>query len=101
VDSESVRRLLEEVKTGGLTVDGAVARLVGMPYEDLGFARVDHHRALRGVAPEAVYCPGKTVEQIVAIVGRLAAHHANVLATRAEQSVADGVAAAGLACSKA
>ena len=96
--SESVRQLLEEVKTGRLTVDGAVARLVGMPYEDLGFARVDHHRALRGGAPEAVYCPGKTHEQIVAIVGRLAAHHANVLATRAEQSVADAVAAAGLAC---
>ncbi len=98
MDRESVRRLLEEVKTGGLTVDGAVARLAGMPYEDLGFARVDHHRALRGGAPEAVYCPGKTTEQIVAIVARLAAHHANVLATRAERAVADAVTAAGLSC---
>ncbi|MGH7356974.1 MAG: nickel pincer cofactor biosynthesis protein LarB [Candidatus Rokuibacteriota bacterium] len=98
MDGESVRRLLEEVTTGRLTVDGAVARLASMPYEDLGFARVDHHRALRGGAPEAVYCPGKTIEQIVAIVGRLAAHHANVLATRAERAVADAIAAAGLPC---
>jgi len=55
-----------------------------------------HHRALRGGAPEAVFCPGKTPAQIVAILTRLAEGHANVLATRAEQVVADAVAAAGL-----
>src|SRR5713101_3029262 len=96
VDRESVRRLLEEVKTGGLTVDGAVARLAGMPYEDLGFARVDHHRALRGGAPEAVYCPGKTAAQVVAIAQRLSAHHANVLATRVTDDIVAAVAASGL-----
>ncbi len=71
-------------------------RLRGLPYEDLGFAKVDHHRALRGGAAEAVFCPGKTPEQVVAIVERLAERHANVLATRAGSDVAAAVAAAGL-----
>jgi NCAIR mutase (PurE)-related protein len=73
-----------------------LARLRGLPYEDLVFAKVDHHRALRGGAAEAVFCPGKTPEQVVAIVERLAARHANVLATRAGADVAAAVAAAGL-----
>jgi NCAIR mutase (PurE)-related protein len=98
VDGQVVRRLLEDVQGGRLSVEGAVARLVGLPFEDLGFARVDHHRALRAGGPEAVFCPGKTPEQVVAIVGRLAAHHANVLATRCEPAVAAAVEEAGLPC---
>src|SRR5512146_2211915 len=93
MDSRALRHLLEAVGEGRLTVDAAVARLRGLPYEDLGFAKVDHHRALRAGGPEAVFCPGKTPEQVVAIVARLAAHHANVLATRADA----GMAAAGTA----
>ncbi|HEU5323990.1 MAG TPA: nickel pincer cofactor biosynthesis protein LarB, partial [Methylomirabilota bacterium] len=98
MDSATVRRLLEEVEAGRLSVDAALARLRGLPYEDLGFAKVDLHRALRGGAPEAIFCPGKTPEQVVAVARRLAAHHANVLATRAEPAVAAAAAAAGLAC---
>jgi hypothetical protein len=96
MDREAIRRLLDDVHAGKLDVDVAMARLRGLPYEDLGFAKIDHHRALRGGAAEAVFCPGKTPEQVVAIVGRLAVRHPNVLATRADPEVAAAVAAAGL-----
>jgi len=96
VDREAVRALLEDLRAGRIDVDAAVSKLRGLPYEDIRFAKVDHHRALRGGAPEAVFCPGKTAAQVVAILGRLADHHANVLATRADQPIADAVAAAGL-----
>lgn len=96
MNSETVRQLLEHVRTGQVSVDAALARLRRLPYEDLGFAKVDLHRALRGGAPEAVFCPGKTPEQVVAIVGRLAAEHPNVLATRADPPVAAALASAGL-----
>ncbi len=88
--------MLEDVEAGRLGIEAALERLRRLPFEDLGFARVDHHRALRGGAPEAVYCQGKTPAQVVAIVERLAAHHPNVLATRADETVAAAVAAAGL-----
>ena len=97
MDREAIRRLFEELVAGRVDVDAALDRLRGLPYEDLGFAKVDHHRALRGGAAEAVFCPGKTPEQVVAIVERLAARHSNVLATRAGADVAAAVAASGLA----
>lgn len=96
MDREVIRRLLEDLAAGRVDVEGVLARLRGLPYEDLGFAKVDHHRALRGGAAEAVFCPGKTPEQVVAIVERLAARHSNVLATRAGAEVATAVATAGL-----
>ena len=96
MDREALRRLLEDVSGRRLGVDDALARLRELPYRDLGFAKVDHHRALRGGAPEAVFCLGKTPEHVVEIVRRLAEHHTNVLATRADRAVADAVAAAGL-----
>jgi NCAIR mutase (PurE)-related protein len=77
-------------------VEDALRRLRELPYADVGFAKVDTHRALRNGAPEAVFCQGKTPEQVVAIVTRLAEHHANVLATRAAPEVAQAIAAAGL-----
>jgi len=98
MDAESIRRILTEVGAGRLEVEEALARLRGLPYEDLGFAKVDLHRGLRGGAPEAVFCPGKTPEQVVAIVRRLAAAHPNVLATRADPTAAAAVQAAGLSC---
>jgi NCAIR mutase (PurE)-related protein len=90
--------MLDDVQLGRVSVEAALARLAGLPFEDLGFARIDHHRALRAGGPEAVFCPGKTSEQVVAIVGRLAAHHANVLATRCEPPVAAAVEAAEVPC---
>src|SRR2546428_4284233 len=96
MNREAMRALLEEVRAGRLGVEAALARLRGLPYEDLGFAKVDQHRALRGGAPEAIFCQGKSAEQIVAIARRLAEHHFNVLATRADPGIAAAVAAAGL-----
>jgi NCAIR mutase (PurE)-related protein len=98
MDKDALRRLLSEVQSGRLDVDGALGRLAGLPFEDVGFAKIDHHRALRAGGAEAVFCPGKTAEQVITIVTRLAAHHANVLATRCEPAVARAVEAAGVAC---
>lgn len=97
MDREALRRLLEAVSDKRLGVEEAVAQLRTLPYENLGFARVDHHRALRGGAPEAIFCQGKTPAQVVAIAQRLAAHHPNVLATRASDEVVAAIAASGLA----
>jgi NCAIR mutase (PurE)-related protein len=96
VDSEAVRGLLEDVRSGRASVDGALARLRTLPYEDLGFAKVDLHRALRTGVAETVFCPGKTPAEVVAILRRLAADHANVIATRADREVVAAVASASL-----
>ncbi len=68
-------------------MEQALERLRALPYEDLGFAKVDHHRALRKGFPEVIFCPGKTAVQIVEIARRLASTGANVLATRAAPEV--------------
>jgi pyridinium-3,5-biscarboxylic acid mononucleotide synthase len=98
MDKDVLRRLLDDVQAGRVGVDAALARMAGLPFEDLGFAKIDHHRALRAGGAEAVFCPGKTPEQVVAIVGRLAEQHVNVLATRCEAAVAAAVEGAGLSC---
>src|SRR5918994_2750964 len=71
VDEDALRRLLDAVQVGAVTTDEAVERLRRLPYADLGFARVDHHRPLRQHLAEAVYGPGKTPEQCAAIVAEL------------------------------
>src|SRR4030095_15158006 len=96
VDREKVRALLEEVARGALSPEGALARLRDLPVEDLGFARVDLHRALRHGAPEAVFCQGKTAAQVVAILTALARSHDNILATRAEPEILKAIADSGL-----
>jgi NCAIR mutase (PurE)-related protein len=98
MDRERLARLLEDVRHGHVTIEAALARLAGLPFEDLGFAKVDLHRALRAGGPEAIFCPGKTVEQVVAIAARLAEHHVNVLATRCDPATAAAVEASGLPC---
>jgi len=85
LNSESIRKLLEEVRAGKLSPDEGVERLRHLPFEDLGFAKVDHHRALRAGMPEVVFGPGKTPAQVAAIFRRLAKHGNNVLATRATE----------------
>jgi hypothetical protein len=83
----SLRALLESVRSGDTGVEPALERLRRLPFEDLGFAAVDHHRALRCGFPEVVFCPGKTAAQVVAIFARLAESGQNVLATRAGRQV--------------
>jgi len=87
MDPTQLRLLLEQIADGRLSTDDALVRLKHLPFEDMGFARVDHHRALRSGAPEVIYCPGKTTKQVVAIAGKLVKAGANVLATRAERKV--------------
>jgi pyridinium-3,5-biscarboxylic acid mononucleotide synthase len=87
IKDHKITELLEQVRRGEVSVAQALERLRGLPYEDLGFAKVDHHRLLHKGFPEVIFCPGKTVEQIVEITRRLAVSGAVVLATRAEPAV--------------
>src|SRR6187549_713728 len=89
MDRENIRKLLEDVKSGSVDVEGALERLRHLPFEDLGFAKLDHHRALRHGMPEVVFGKGKTPEQITAIAERLVDRAANVLVTRADAATAD------------
>jgi NCAIR mutase (PurE)-related protein len=93
MDREQIRKLLEEVKSGAVGVDGALERLRHLPFEDLGFAKVDHHRALRHGMPEVIFGKGKTPEHVIAIASRLVERSANVLITRADAAIADAVCA--------
>ncbi len=88
MDQDQLRALLEEVRSGALGLDAALERLRHMPFEDLGFAKVDHHRALRHGLPEVVFGHGKTAEQVCSITSALAAKARNVLVTRISEDVA-------------
>ena len=75
-----------------MQIDQAVEKLRHLPFEDLGFACIDHHRQIRRGFPEVIYCPGKTTEQIIKIFENLAERGNNVLATRAQPDVFDALA---------
>jgi len=83
MDPRSLKELLEKVKSGAVSPEEAASRLATLPYEDLGFAKVDHHRRLRAGMPEVVLAEGKTPRQVASIFARLARAGGNVLATRA------------------
>jgi len=83
-----LRALLEQVREGAMDVEAALERMRHLPFEDLGFAKVDHHRALRHGMPEVVFGLGKTPEQISAIAGALIEREPNVLVTRASAEAA-------------
>jgi NCAIR mutase (PurE)-related protein len=86
-----VRKILEEVRAGSLSVEAAADRLKVLPFEDLGFATIDHHRELRNGCPEVIYCAGKTVQQVADIVRTMWERGSNVLATRATAVMAEAV----------
>jgi len=87
VDEAALQRLLEDVRSGAVHPDDAVAELRRLPFADLGFARVDHHRSLRQGMPEAVYGPGKAPEHVAAIVTELlTAGSGPVVLTRADET---------------
>jgi hypothetical protein len=85
LNSDSIRKLFQQVRQGKLSPDEAVERVRHLPFEDLGFAKVDHHRALRNGMPEVIFGKGKTPEQMAGIFTRLAQHDGNILATRATE----------------
>jgi NCAIR mutase (PurE)-related protein len=89
MDEEALRQLLNAVRDGVVGVDESLARLRTLPYEDLGFARLDTHRSVRTGFAETVYCPGKTPEQVALIFERLSSQHLRVLATRATEEQAE------------
>ncbi|MDW7739117.1 MAG: nickel pincer cofactor biosynthesis protein LarB [Bacillota bacterium] len=91
MDANKFRELLKDVRDGKISIEKASEKLQFMPYENLGFARVDHHRHLRRGFPEVIFCPGKTAEQVVAIVGSLSVTGGTVLATRATPEIYDAV----------
>ena len=94
MDELQLRGLLQAVAAGAVTPDEAAGRLARLPFEDLGFARVDHHRPLRVLGPEAVYARGKTPEEVAKISAALLAEGgAPVLVTKAAQAHADAVLA--------
>jgi pyridinium-3,5-biscarboxylic acid mononucleotide synthase len=91
VNEDALGRLLNDVRAGRLDVEAALAQLRWLPFAELGFAKVDTHRLIRRRAAEAVYCPGKTVDQIVRITEELRRSGAVVLLTRADPALAGHV----------
>jgi NCAIR mutase (PurE)-related protein len=85
MDQREVRALLERVARGDESVEEAVAALRSLPFEDLGFATLDHHRLLRWGFPEVIFCAGKTADQVAAIAAHLAERSPRVLGTRASR----------------
>jgi pyridinium-3,5-biscarboxylic acid mononucleotide synthase len=85
LNADSIRKLFDDVRRGSITPDDAVNRLCHLPFEDLGFAKVDHHRALRTGMPEVILGEGKPPAYLAAIFARLAKHGGNVLATRVNE----------------
>ena len=93
MDLTKLRQLLLDVQAGQVDVEQAMTRLKSLPYEDLAFARLDTHRALRQGLPEVVFCQPKTAPQVVAIFTRLWTHHDRILGTRASENTAAAVQA--------
>jgi NCAIR mutase (PurE)-related protein len=92
MNEKQLEKLFNDVKDGTLDTHDAVQKLRHLPYEDMGFAKIDHHRTIRCGFPEVIYCPGKTPEQVSAIIEKLAETGQNVIATRADQALYDDVA---------
>ena len=91
MDTKHLMSLLEQVQGGQMSTDAAMNQLKKLPFENLGFARIDNHRCVRTGVPEVIYCEGKTIEQTQGIVKNMAQHHSNILATRATPEMAQGI----------
>lgn len=89
MDATKIKELLEAVRAGAVEVDAAMDRLKHMPFEDLGFAKVDHHRALRVGMPEVIFGLGKAPEHVLEIALRLREKSENLLITRATREAAE------------
>ena len=84
---QKIKKIIQRVADKKINVDEAIKKLKFLPFEDLGFAKVDHHRALRKSFPEVVFCQNKTTGQVVSIVKKLAFNNNVVLATRANEEM--------------
>ncbi|MEZ4526546.1 MAG: nickel pincer cofactor biosynthesis protein LarB [Desulfobacterales bacterium] len=94
MDKGELKNLLDQVRTGQISTDAAMKELKNLPFENIGFARIDNHRSMRTGVAEVIYCEGKTIAQVQAIARKLAQHHSNILATRANAEMAEGIRSA-------
>jgi pyridinium-3,5-biscarboxylic acid mononucleotide synthase len=93
MNTNHLRELLRQLQSGLVDVESVMDRLKSLPFEDLGFAKIDSHRCIRTGVPEVIFCQGKTLEQIQSIVQSISLNHHNVLATRAGPEVFQGIRA--------
>lgn len=91
INLENIRELLEDYKNDRVTIDKVIQNLRDLPYEDLGFARIDHHRALRRGVPEVIFCQGKTLHRIIEIVRHMLVKNGVVMGTRADKNIFEEV----------
>jgi hypothetical protein len=91
MDNQHLMEFLKRVQSGQTDLATAMEQLKDLPFENIGYARVDHHRCARTGVSEVIYCEGKTIEQIQGIVRRMVRHHNNILATRASSEVYEGI----------
>jgi NCAIR mutase (PurE)-related protein len=87
MNRSDLTKLLQSVRAGKLDVESALDRLKHLPFEDVVYAHIDHHRHLRHGMPEVIYCEGKTLEQVTGIIKRMLAQKSDILATRADERV--------------
>ncbi|RKD22153.1 hypothetical protein SAMN02745883_00945 [Caminicella sporogenes DSM 14501] len=87
MNKQEIKKLLRQFKSGEIDIDEAVKVLEDLPFKDLGFAKIDNHREIRGGYPEVIYCEGKTVEQVRDIVEFMLTKNKNILATRASEEM--------------
>src|SRR3972149_7344509 len=90
---EEIEKILRFVKEGRLSVENALERLKHLPYENIEFARIDHHRHLRQGMPEVIYSEGKKVDQVVKIAERILDKKGDIIATRAGRDIFDSLKA--------
>ncbi len=93
MDQKQLRDLLEGVRAGEIEIGAALDRMRHLPFEDLGYAKLDHHRALRHGLTEVIFGKGKTADQVAGIASRLLEKSRNLLITRADESIASGLKA--------
>ncbi len=84
---DRIRQIIKQVKAGKTSIDQAMEELKNLPFEDMGFAVIDHHRQLRSGFPEVIYCQGKTTDQVTAIGRRILEKGGDLLATRADEKM--------------
>ncbi len=91
MNADKLKKLLEEIKEGSVSVDKGLDELKKMPFKDLGHSKVDHHREIRSGYPEVIFCQGKTVEHVLQIAEQMVENGSNVLGTRAGEVIFDAV----------
>ncbi|NVL92820.1 MAG: nickel pincer cofactor biosynthesis protein LarB [Desulfobacterales bacterium] len=91
MDIKHLRDLLGQVQSGRMNLDAVIDELRKLPFQDLGYAKIDNHRSIRKGVPEVIFCQGKTIEQIRGIVKGMSKSHQNIMATRASHEVFEGI----------